>query len=151
VRIHGQEIAVKARIRSVDFYSAHADREQLIEWLRERAPISKGIFLCHGEQSVIESLRSRLIKVQMDPNLLFVPQLDEVFELGGEGAPRHALDKPRLDPASLSETAVSDWHNDYAALLLELANDLRSLPDSEARRRMLADLRRTLKNRGQAA
>lgn len=151
VRIHGQEVAVNARIRSVDFYSAHADREQIIEWIRERFPVTSGIFLSHGEQSVIEALRSRLIKTQMDPNILFVPQLDEVFELGTGRAPKHYLDKPRLDPASLGETAVSDWHNDYAALLLELANDLRSLPDAEARRRMLGDLRRTLKSRGKAA
>jgi metallo-beta-lactamase family protein len=151
VRIHGQEIVVNARIRSVDFYSAHADREQIIEWIRARMPITSGIFLSHGEQSVIEALRSRLIKIQTDPNLLFVPQLDEVFELGTGGAPKRYLDKPRLDPAHLSETAVFDWHNDYAALLLELANDLRSLPDSEARRRKLADLRRTLKNQGKAA
>lgn len=151
VRIHGQEVAVNARIRSVDFYSAHADREQIIDWIRERFPVRSGIFLSHGEPSVIEALRSRLIKAQLDPNILFVPQLDEVFELGAAGAPKRYLDKPRLDPASLSETAVSDWHNDYAALLLELANDLRSLPDAEARRRMLAELRRTLKSRGKAA
>ena len=151
VRIHGQEIAVNARVRSIDFYSAHADRQQLIDWIHQRFPVTSGVFLIHGEQSVIEALRSRLIKTQMDPNLLFVPQLDEVFELGTGGAPKHYLDKPRLDPASLSETTVSDWHNDYAALLLELANDLRSLPDSEARRRKLADLRRTLKSQGKAA
>ncbi|MBE0533957.1 MAG: MBL fold metallo-hydrolase [Rhodospirillales bacterium] len=151
VRIHGQEVSVKARIRSVDFYSAHADREQLVDWIRERFPITGGIFLSHGEQSVIEALRSRLIKAKMDANLVFVPQLDEVFDLSVDGAPKRHLDNPRLDPASVSETATSDWHNDYAALLLELANDLRTLPDVETRRRLLVDLRRTLKGKERAA
>jgi len=151
VRIHGQEVSVKARIRSVDFYSAHADREQIVEWIRERFPVAGGIFLSHGEQSVIEALRSRLIKTKLDADRLFVPQLDEVFDLATDGAPVRHLDRPRLDPTSVSETAVSDWHNDYAALLLELANDLRTLPDVETRRRLLVDLRRTLKNRGRAA
>jgi len=150
VRIHGQEVSVKARIRSVDFYSAHADREQLVDWIRARFPVSGGIFLGHGEQSVIEALRSRLIKAKLDPNLVFVPQLDEVFDLSLDGAPKRHLDNPRLDPTSVSETATSDWHNDYAALLLELANDLRTLPDVETRRRLLVELRRTLK-RGETA
>ncbi|WP_316976554.1 MBL fold metallo-hydrolase [Shumkonia mesophila] len=151
VRIHGQEVSVKARIRSVDFYSAHADREQIVDWIRARLPVAGGIFLSHGEQSVIEALRSRLIKAQFDPNLVFVPQLDEVFDLAIDGAPKRHLDRPRLDPASVSETATSDWHNDYAALLLELANDLRTLPDVETRRRLLVDLRRTLKGGERAA
>lgn len=151
VRIHGQEVSVKARIRSVDFYSAHADREQIVDWIRDRFPVTGGIFLSHGEQSVIEALRSRLIKAKIDPKLLLVPQLDEVFDLSVDGAPARHLDTPRLDPASVGELATSDWHNDYAALLLELANDLRTMPDMETRRRLLEDLRRTLKGRGQAA
>lgn len=56
------------------------------------------------------------------------------------------MDKPRIDPQSIDESVVSDWHNDYAALLLEISNDLRSQPSAEARRDLLP-ARRTLKDR----
>jgi len=145
VRIHGEEISVNARIRSVDFYSAHADREELVDWIRNRFPVKRGIFLTHGERSVIEAFRSRLIKAQIDPEILFVPQLDEVFEFGPGKAVKRRLDKPRIDPQLVEEAAESDWHNDYAALLLEMSNDLRSQPTPEARRALLEAMRRALK------
>ena len=147
MRIHGQEIAVNARIRSVDFYSAHADREQLVDWIRHRFPVKKGIFLTHGERSVIEAFRSRLIKAQIDPGLLFVPQLDEVFDLPEHGLVKRRLERPRLAPEAIDESATYDWHNDYAALLLEISNGLRSLPDGKARRDLLMSMRKTLDHR----
>ncbi|MBT3358456.1 MAG: MBL fold metallo-hydrolase [Rhodospirillales bacterium] len=145
VRIHGEEISVNARIRSVDFYSAHADREQLVDWIKDRFPVKRGIFLTHGEQSVIEAFRSRLIKGRINPDLLFVPQLDEEFEIKPGERPSRHLDSPRIDAHGLDNSLISDWHNDYAGLLLEMANDLRSLPDADARRGLLTAMRKTLK------
>ena len=49
VRISGYDVADKAEIRSLDFYSTHADRSSLFDWLKARAPYKGSIFLVHGE------------------------------------------------------------------------------------------------------
>ena len=36
VRIQGEEFAVRARIRSLDLYSGHADGTELRDWIKER-------------------------------------------------------------------------------------------------------------------
>jgi metallo-beta-lactamase family protein len=38
VRISGEEISVRAHIRRIDTYSAHADREELHAWIKARFP-----------------------------------------------------------------------------------------------------------------
>ncbi len=42
VRIHGREVAVKARNRKIDSYSAHADQKELINWVSARLPVKRG-------------------------------------------------------------------------------------------------------------
>ncbi|OWZ84917.1 MBL fold metallo-hydrolase RNA specificity domain-containing protein [Natranaerobius trueperi] len=54
VRIFGEEIAVKCRIESLDGFSAHADRDQLIDWVNKFVDKPDKIFLVHGEESVIK-------------------------------------------------------------------------------------------------
>jgi metallo-beta-lactamase family protein len=49
VRISGNDIAVKAQIRSIDSYSAHADQTDLLRWIEAREPIEGSLFLSHGE------------------------------------------------------------------------------------------------------
>ena len=49
VRIHGKEYKVRAQIRTLGNYSAHADQVELINWILERGPILGGLFLNHGE------------------------------------------------------------------------------------------------------
>jgi metallo-beta-lactamase family protein len=39
VRIQGEDFAVRARIRSLDLYSGHADGTELRDWIKERLPI----------------------------------------------------------------------------------------------------------------
>ncbi|MBN2239784.1 MAG: MBL fold metallo-hydrolase [Dehalococcoidales bacterium] len=47
VRIHGQRYPVKARIAEIHGFSAHADREELLEWISHVEP--KRVFVVHGE------------------------------------------------------------------------------------------------------
>jgi len=49
VRILGQEYPVKARIARVNGFSAHADKEELFEWLSELKNTPRKIFVVHGE------------------------------------------------------------------------------------------------------
>ncbi|MHC4891125.1 MAG: MBL fold metallo-hydrolase RNA specificity domain-containing protein [Planctomycetota bacterium] len=49
VRILGKKYKVKAKIVRVHGFSAHADRNELLEWLKELEAAPRGIFVVHGE------------------------------------------------------------------------------------------------------
>ena len=49
VRILGQEYPVKARIARINGFSAHADKEELFEWLSELKKPPRKLFIVHGE------------------------------------------------------------------------------------------------------
>jgi metallo-beta-lactamase family protein len=50
VTIMGDEINVAASIRKIEDYSGHADGPELVQWVKERLPIGRSIFLTHGEE-----------------------------------------------------------------------------------------------------
>ncbi len=87
VRIQGEEIQVRARIRSLDLYSGHADATELVAWMEDRLPVTDRVFLVHAEDDAIEGLRSRLARL-MPEDRLIVPQLDDAFELRPDGQER---------------------------------------------------------------
>ena len=49
VRILGQEYPVNARIARINGFSAHADKEELFEWLSELKRPPRKLFVVHGE------------------------------------------------------------------------------------------------------
>ena len=60
VKIAGEEVQVKAKVQSIESYSAHADQTKLIYWISEfKKPIKK-IFLVHGEESAKQALKSKI-------------------------------------------------------------------------------------------
>lgn len=60
VRILGEETPVAARIRRIDGFSAHADREELLRWLSgfKRAP--RQVFVNHGEPETARTFAATL-------------------------------------------------------------------------------------------
>ncbi len=50
IRLLGTQVAVKAKVESIDSFSAHADYPELINWLRYYKPRPKKIFIVHGEE-----------------------------------------------------------------------------------------------------
>ncbi len=58
VRVMGEEVAVKAGIWTINGFSAHADREELLRWIT-RAQAEK-VVLVHGEENALESLAQGL-------------------------------------------------------------------------------------------
>ena len=54
--MYGREIPVKARIETIDGLSAHADRGEILSWLRA-APARPGrVHLVHGEPDARDAL-----------------------------------------------------------------------------------------------
>ncbi len=49
VRIHGQIYPVKAKIAQIHGFSGHADKVELLAWLRGLKQAPRGIFVVHGE------------------------------------------------------------------------------------------------------
>ena len=60
VKIHGQFIEIRAEVADLTSLSAHADSDQLLQWLRgfETPPLET--FIVHGEPSASAALRDRI-------------------------------------------------------------------------------------------
>lgn len=62
VNIFGEEYEVKAKVKSMDYFSAHADQNELFDYLRLN-PVKKlkNIFLVHGEEDQALPFRQKLL------------------------------------------------------------------------------------------
>jgi metallo-beta-lactamase family protein len=60
VRIHGVDVPVEARIVQVDSMSAHADRNEMLQWLRNFRKPPASTFIVHGEPDASEALRESI-------------------------------------------------------------------------------------------
>jgi metallo-beta-lactamase family protein len=60
VRIHGEDIPVRAEVRNLSMLSAHADASEIMRWMKgfERPP--RMTFITHGEPSAAEALKQRI-------------------------------------------------------------------------------------------
>ncbi|WP_375204257.1 MBL fold metallo-hydrolase [Hyphococcus sp.] len=141
VRIQGEEIRVKAHIQSIDVYSGHVDANGLVDWMMARQPVTRGVFLTHGEEEGLNALQERLVARGFEKDRVIIPQLDdEVDLLGRKGVAM------RAGPRRLGQAGVVnlDWHNDLAKLSLDIREALEDAADERARNVILRRLRRAL-------
>lgn len=61
VKIHGQMVPIKASIESIDGFSSHADRDELIIWLKKFDRSPRRIFLNHGESDALIALQETIL------------------------------------------------------------------------------------------
>ncbi len=78
VRIHGEEIAVKAEIRHIDGYSAHADQPALLNWIKQFTKPPQQVFVVHGESKGAAALAGLLTREGINA---YVPYWMETVEL----------------------------------------------------------------------
>lgn len=62
IKIHGEWIPVRAEVVQLQGMSAHADREQLVAWLKSGAHTPERVFVTHGEPAAADTLRQYLIR-----------------------------------------------------------------------------------------
>src|SRR3546814_10316818 len=88
VRIQGDEISVRAHIRKLEIYSGHADHDELLDWLRDRCPVRRGMFFTHGDPASIAALRAAVARWQQPaaPPMM-VPQQIGRASCRGRGGP----------------------------------------------------------------
>jgi metallo-beta-lactamase family protein len=60
IRIHGEMVNVNAEVVSLPGMSAHADANQIVQWLRTAPNPPKGVYLNHGEPAPADALRQRI-------------------------------------------------------------------------------------------
>lgn len=62
IRIHGQDIPVRAHVENLEHFSDHADYEEMVAWLQKFPAAPKGVFLVHGEGGAAHALEARIEK-----------------------------------------------------------------------------------------
>ena len=60
VRIHGRPFKVRAQIRQIQGFSAHADQQDLMQWLGHFDKPPRQVFLCHGEEEAALTLEKHI-------------------------------------------------------------------------------------------
>ncbi|MBI6117305.1 MBL fold metallo-hydrolase RNA specificity domain-containing protein [Salegentibacter maritimus] len=79
VKIFGKYCPVKAKILKVESLSAHADQEELLDWLSSIKNNPRKIFLTHGEPTALDSLRVKIKDLYNSE--LVIPNLYDITSL----------------------------------------------------------------------
>ena len=141
VRIHGEEVPVRARVRSMGNYSAHADHTELMHWITARLPAHGAIFLTHGEDEERAALRQALLDSGIAGDQVILPLLDDAVDLRAGGV--QAVVKPAERRIDLNQINA-DWHNAYSSFIIDLSSRLQNAPTDKDRLHIMAGLKDNL-------
>jgi metallo-beta-lactamase family protein len=75
VRIYGEEIPVRAKIHTINGFSAHADQAELLAWHKQISN-AENTFLVHGEEEVMRQFANLLSGTKV-----VIPALHELFKI----------------------------------------------------------------------
>ena len=146
VTIMGEQITVKASIRRIEDYSGHADGPELVQWMKERLPVAKTVFLTHGEEQGQIALENDLKGIGVPGDCIIRPRLDDVYDLSGDACALLAAEtKPRIDPLAVARL---DSHNEMASLVLDIQAEIAKAADEKSKSVLIRRLRRALAGDG---
>ena len=77
VKMLGRYVPVRAEIVNVPAFSVHADRAEIINWLRGAPSPPKEVYVVHGDPAAAESLRAEIWK-QLGWNVVVPRHLEQV-------------------------------------------------------------------------
>jgi metallo-beta-lactamase family protein len=60
IKIHGEHVPVRAEVDHLDMLSAHADSNEIMEWLAKFSEPPRMTFIVHGEPGPADALRHRI-------------------------------------------------------------------------------------------
>jgi len=78
VKIFGVEYNLRAEVEVINAFSAHADKEDLINYVRKSDSSLKGVYIVHGDEDQSTSLLDSLVRRGYNAHM---PQIDEEVEL----------------------------------------------------------------------
>jgi metallo-beta-lactamase family protein len=120
IRLFQEEIAVKARIFTINGFSAHAGQSQLLEWLSHFQNPNMQVFLVHGEFSAQQVLAG-LIEKRFGLKVLIPDYLEEETLKPGKEMERAAYPEKAAPPV------------DWSPILADLQAKLAALQGRKAR------------------
>lgn len=77
LRIYGRDIPINAEVVQIDSLSAHADSDDILQWLRGAPRAPRMTYITHGELDAAEALRVR-IKRELDWPVRTPDQLERI-------------------------------------------------------------------------
>ena len=60
IRIHGEDVPVRAKVVNIGGLSAHADYDEILDWLRGFRQAPRNVCLTHGEPAAADRLRQHI-------------------------------------------------------------------------------------------
>lgn len=115
VKIFGEEVEVKAKVFTINGFSAHADQKQILDWLENFKNPNMKIFLVHGEYESQKILKEKIN--EKFPFEVYIPDYLEELEISIE----KITTKTKEEEKKIKEITI-DW--DY------LINDLKQKVDA---------------------
>lgn len=109
VKLFGEEIAVYADVVSFGGFSAHADRDELLDWLRQLKTPPKRVFVVHGEDGVVDEFAD--LVTQELGFAATAPYLEETHDLLQD-----TLQKEGVRQARIAKTRTSRVKTLYTGL-----------------------------------
>lgn len=115
VRILGEEVSVRAKVFTIGGFSAHADQNDLLEWVAHFESSPK-IFVVHGEPAASEALAEKIReRFQLE---VHVPRYQEKLVLKARAVTREAPPPQEVQP---------DLRQEMVELLLALEDEVGGL------------------------
>ena len=78
IRIYNEDIAVAAKVFTINGFSAHAGQDQLLDWLKDFQTKTMQVFLVHGEFSAQDHLAT-LIREKFGLSVTIPEYLEEIL------------------------------------------------------------------------
>lgn len=79
VEVLGERVEVKAKIKAIGSYSAHADQKQILDWIGSAEKLPSKAYCVHGDEGAAVALATRLsqhLKIPAD-----APRFEETIEI----------------------------------------------------------------------
>ena len=121
--------AVKAKIYNIDGFSAHADKDELINWVKSFKKPPRKILLVHGELDAMFELQ-KAIESKLSLNVI-IPEYRQSFI---------------LKPTDIESREISLTQKEVDFLFNAIKNKLDSMYESDVSRNKFDELYNKLKN-----
>ena len=106
VKIFGEEIFVNAEVYSVEGFSGHADRNELLSWLKGFRQKPRKLFIVHGEgQSKADFARDVEEQLGID---CIIPEYNQVYEIRSKSVVEEVGEKISTADLPLSEERINE-------------------------------------------
>ena len=127
VTLFGEEITVRARIVSLEGFSAHADRDELINWVAKFKKMPAQVILVHGEKNALESLADAL-QEQLGVSVYIPAYMEEISLM-----PLEQKQKPSLELSARlkAQQILNTWEQNSSAFQSQLFAYLEGEKDLE--------------------